>query len=602
MIKRHLGTLLDVLSASIDRLQRTFDVDETEYPAPSWLADTDVIDLVTHDRENREYISTMSAERDYELDPDRPFNAVDVGLTDPEAVESATFDATFRDDSENWTNSVTFTPDPSNEARDPLSFSVESTTSASEATVSVDLDRTGSVTKGQSRITMPKPRSESLPPNVFIISIDTLRYDARDHLRPLVESLGPGATIPAEPRTQGMFTLPSHASMLTGVHPGSHGYVGFQGEGGVGIDPSLTTLTSVLTDNTYATDGIVSHTKLAPQYGFGDSFDRYQINPMENWVDRDFDARKTVNDMIETVETHRSRDGGQFGFFHLFDPHSPYIPPLDRLSGRDIDLARIAEYRDTIHEWNWDYLDQVVDPEIPIDESALPLVREYYEESVLYTAEQLTRFVDALKTTSQFDRSLIIVTGDHGEDLWERGFHGHKSLYDTNIRPFMLVKPPADADWTVPDAANTIDFFPTVAHLLGTEPPSQCQGRAWQTAETPPEVRITERIRPDWYNVAVEKDGTKAIFTYSQNYPDRPRAEQVDTGPEHVEYYELAKVRNGDVSDQGSTLDPATKRELKRHAEAFILEEMRTASRSDADIQRPSIESEERLQYLGYKT
>lgn len=79
-----------------------------------------------------------------------------------------------------------------------------------------------------------------------------------------------------------------------------------------------------------------------------------------------------------------------------------------------------------------------------------PLVQqmeEWYSKSVKYTSEQIARLLRYLKTQELFDESLIIVTGDHGEEFGERGFFSHSSLYDMNIRPFMAVKPPVDSSW-----------------------------------------------------------------------------------------------------------------------------------------------------------
>jgi hypothetical protein len=81
------------------------------------------------------------------------------------------------------------------------------------------------------RITKPLLTLPTISPTepaaspIFLISVDAWRYDHVDAFQPLLDFLGSAATVPDEPRTQGFFTTPSHASMFTGVHPGDYGRV-----------------------------------------------------------------------------------------------------------------------------------------------------------------------------------------------------------------------------------------------------------------------------------------------------------------------------------------------------------------------------------------
>lgn len=102
-----------------------------------------------------------------------------------------------------------------------------------------------------------------------------------------------------------------------------------------------------------------------------------------------------------------------------------------------------------------------------------------------------------------WDDALIILTGDHGEEFGERGFFTHRSLYDCNIQPFIAIKPSVTAEWSVPDAVDIVDCFPTIAHEIGADVPNRCVGESLQMKDGNLVPRITEGTTPQRYTVAV---------------------------------------------------------------------------------------------------
>ncbi len=422
-------------------------------------------------------------------------------------------------------------------------------------------------------------------------------------MQPPLDALGDDAIVPSEPRTQGYWTAPSHASMFTGSHPGDHGYVGHgKVEGDERpINPDMTPIPELLTNHGYKCSGLVSHTRILPEFGFGRGCHRYRADTMNHsdWITREHDARHSVNQLIEWIDfdvTRRSHS--LFYFLHVFDPHYPYIPPLDYLENGDIDLSKSTRYReqfDTARGSEGDYL-RMYRNEHEVDPDLVEAMEDYLALSVEYTATQIARLVEHLRSVELFDDALIIVTGDHREEFGERGFFTHSSLYDRNIRPFMAVKPPTSVDWTIPDAVDTIDFLPTIAQLIDVDVPEHCTGVPIQNKTERDRPRITERLRPDWYNVSVELDGIKGIFTYESEYPDRPMEEAIGDGPVLTEFYELDAIRSGDFSELDS---PSNTTELQEVAEQFVLAEQSSYSSSVSAV-TPSQETEERLKDLGY--
>lgn len=442
--------------------------------------------------------------------------------------------------------------------------------------------------------------SQEQPP-VIMISIDTLRYDSRDSLEPLLNELGPDAYIPKEPRTQGTWTVPSHASMFTGTHPGTHGLVGWgDGEGDKRpINPKLSIIPEILTDVGYKCSGIAQHSRITPEFGFGDGFHRLYENSMtwENFIDRSTDAQTSVNRLIKWINKDtKVRDHSLFYFLHVFDPHLPYVPPIGYIDTADIDLSKPAEFRSIINKQADTNYPERYDPGTHTgDHQIINEMQSWYAQAITYTAEQLARLVQHLKHKSLFEESLIIITGDHGEEFGEQRFFGHGSVNEGNIRPFMAVKPPAGAEWDVRDKVDTIDFLPTVAELVGVENVS-CDGVALQKGKTD-NTRITELIKPDWYTISVEVGDCKGIFVYHSNYPDRPTETTLNDGPTKEIYRRLSSVRG---SANTPTISSQEKSKIRSLCKEFV-ETTEGEYSADSSVSRPSQETMDQLNNLGYK-
>jgi arylsulfatase A-like enzyme len=180
-----------------------------------------------------------------------------------------------------------------------------------------------------------------------------------------------------------------------------------------------------------------------------------------------------------------------------------------------------------------------------MDDNKIDLIKSYYYTAVSYAANQIKRLVLHLKHLNLYSDSLIIITGDHGEDFLEREFAGHNSVTDANIRPGMILKPPTDSNLDVPNNADIIDLLPTIAELVGESPPKQCDGVAWQNNSKSDIPRITERISPDSFTISLEKNSTKAIYTYEENHPKYPTKNQLENGPIDTRYYDTSSRSTG---------------------------------------------------------
>jgi arylsulfatase A-like enzyme len=560
------------------------------------------------------YLDSVSS-ADFKISTSNSFDTLEFGIGNTSQVESISIDIQFSSGEQEKKASFENTKYVGD--LDYVPFNISQTTEHTSARISVEQYQLVDNDQQQNNIdndriiepflTLPSVSSStSTTRPIFLISVDTWRYDRVDLFEDLLGFLGNTATVPKEPRTQGFFTTPSHASMFTGVQPGDHQHVMANQKNNEPIPETLVTLGEFLGNSGFKNSGLVSHTRLLPNFGYGRGFHRYELDHKQtkNWMREDGNARSLVDRTCQWIDKDiEGRVDQPFYFLHLFDPHSPFYPPLPYHDRSRLDFATIEKFFDefSVTADDEDYL-QFIENDLHIDDSILSEVERTYDKAVEYTGNQLLRLVRHLDHQNIFDDALIIITGDHGYEFGERGFVGAKSLYDNNIRQGMIVKPPADSNWTVPDKCDTIDILPTIAHEIGEKPPEQCQGTAWQIkADDPTNPRITERIRKKHYNVAVEHDGLKAIYTYQSNYPHRPTTEQLESGPLKEEYYHPSAVRDGDFADIGNDISIDRRKKLKQIATQFASKNPLAKKSENQIFIQPSQETEEQLRKLGYK-
>ena len=284
------------------------------------------------------------------------------------------------------------------------------------------------------------------PRNVILITVDTLRADAPGFAghpqaaTPTLDRLAAGGRVFDFAHAHAVTTLPSHASILTGLYPYQHGA---RHNGGFMLGDGFPTLASRLRDAGFATAAVVGAFPVAARFGLDLGFEVY---------DDDFDAGRGGGDVFsyserpgdEVVERAlawwRSRSGQRrFLWLHLFDPHAPYAPPEPFRS-------RFAEHP---------YLGEVA----AVDAFLSPL---------------LQGFLDGHE-----EPALIVFTSDHGEALGDHGEQTHGLFaYEATLKvPLVLwgagVEPGVDSR-----PARHVDLLPTVLEALDLAPLDGLPGRS----------------------------------------------------------------------------------------------------------------------------
>jgi choline-sulfatase len=285
-------------------------------------------------------------------------------------------------------------------------------------------------------------------PDIFLITIDTLRadhvhcYGYIDVATPALDALAKDGVRFTQAFTPSPITNSSHASILTGLLPGSHGVTDF----GVPLSAIHPTVAELLKAKTYHTGAfigavILDSKTLAP--GFERGFDFYDNFPEHSLTKSRWGRlERRGMDVVQHAEGWLSRHpaGRHFLWVHLYDPHDPYQPPMP---------------------YSHIYKDHLYDGEIAYADSAL------------------AHFIAYLKRSGKYQDSIIVAVGDHGEGLGEHHEDTHGIfLYDATTHVPMIVKLPGElsAGKVVRAQVRTVDIMPTLLELAGAPAPQTRDG------------------------------------------------------------------------------------------------------------------------------
>jgi arylsulfatase A-like enzyme len=247
--------------------------------------------------------------------------------------------------------------------------------------------------------------------NVVLITLDTLRadhlgaYGSTDVRTPNLDQLAREGVVFEQAMTSAPLTLPAHSSILTGQFPPRHGV---RDNGGFFLGPEQVTMAEVLFNQGFKTGATVAAFVLDSKWGLDQGFATYQD---------DFDltnvkamslasVKRPGNEVVDLALKWMEGVADQrfFSWLHLYDPHAPY-------------------------------------------ESPEPYRSEYkghpYRGAIAFTDAQVGRVLTFLKDRGIADRTIVIISGDHGESLGEHGEETHGFfIYESSMHVPLIVRAP----------------------------------------------------------------------------------------------------------------------------------------------------------------
>jgi arylsulfatase A-like enzyme/Flp pilus assembly protein TadD len=280
--------------------------------------------------------------------------------------------------------------------------------------------------------------------DVLLITVDTLRHDGTGFSgagrvrTPATDRLAAAGTVFPFAHAHAVTTLPSHASILTGLHPNEHGV---RDNAGYVLDATIPTLPALLRRAGYRTAAFVSAFPLDRRFGLDNGFevydDEFRSGTTSTFTPPERAGDETVRRALEWWNAHRGER--RFLWVHLFTPHYPYEPrePFASTHAADPYFGEAAQ----------------------VDAELEPLLA-----TVLDPAAEPT---------------LVVYTSDHGESLGEHGEQTHGLFaYESTLRIPLVVASRDQVPAGVDDAgARHVDIVPTVLDLMGLPTPADLPGR-----------------------------------------------------------------------------------------------------------------------------
>ena len=267
---------------------------------------------------------------------------------------------------------------------------------------------------------------------------------------------------------------------------------------------------------------------------------------------------ETVTD--RAIDALAGNDGEQFFLYaQYWDPHAPYnrsAADVERF--RDVDLPPYPTADQIETHRTWDTLRGATQEGIESRADLDDLISAYDAE-VHYADRHVGRLLDYLRATDQYDETLVVLTGDHGEEFGEHGlYREHWSTHDGTQRVPMIVKPPAATTFEPgfrDQLITNVDFAPTIADYLDLEPPERWQGQSLRPVLESAETEGREAIVVDHglYTAqrAIRTDRWKLIRTYHPGMWDGvlPEYALFDMANDPWEQDDVAD-EHGDVVDE----------------------------------------------------
>ncbi len=347
--------------------------------------------------------------------------------------------------------------------------------------------------------------------NVLLVSIDTLRadhvgcYGHQGIETPVMDGLARRGVRFAQAIAPASSTLPSHASLLTGLNPQHHGA---RVNGMFKLEPKVATLAEMLASAGYRTAGFVSVALLDRRCGLARGFGHYgdtwaKVGTIDGPSPNERRAATTTAAALSWLD-----DNGRETFFlwvHYFDPHLSYDPPEPFAS----------RY-----------------PSAP------------YDGEIAYTDQQLGRLLEWLDRNQVRSRTLVIVTADHGEGLGEHDEADHGALlYDSTLHVPLIISgpPPVPQGCVVRRQVCLIDVVPTVLAAAGRPVPAGLDGASLIDPPGPvPRALYIETLAGKFFNgwaplLGVRRRDHKFIFA--------PKPELYDLGKDPKELQNVYAAR-----------------------------------------------------------
>jgi arylsulfatase A-like enzyme len=319
--------------------------------------------------------------------------------------------------------------------------------------------------------------------NLILVSLDTLRADRMSlygYSRPTtphLDDFARGAVTFERFYHSGGGTLPSHMTMLTGLHPLTHQV---DPETLRPLDETRVTLAERLREAGYRTTAFVDGGWMRRRFGFAQGFETYD------------DSGGHFQDILPKAGQFIETRGEEpfFLFLHTYDIHSEWEKlPYDCPGGHAqtyvedapaFDGCRDGRCASSLLAWaNTQIEAGLIRGEDVLSADEVAYVSSLYDGCITYADLRLADLFGLLNAQGLLEDSIVVVTSDHGEEFLDHGMFLHEqSGYEEMSRIPLVIHLPESrfASRRVPHLAAMVDLTPTLLSLLGLPPIEDAQG------------------------------------------------------------------------------------------------------------------------------
>jgi len=424
-------------------------------------------------------------------------------------------------------------------------------------------------------------RSSPDNPNIILISLDTLRaqsmgcYGFEKETTPFLDQIAQEGVLFENMCAASTSTPPSHMSMMTGLYLSVHGVLNRQV-----LNPKIRTLAEILSEAGYATGAVTEDGFLVREMGFGRGFDDYYEIKDVVLFDKLLLAGGFADDVFERGKTwiENKIDQKFFLFLHTYEVHAPYFPPPPYDTTF---LTNPDDYREHLKRFR-KYRGRVNNRQFPPE-----FIRAQYEGEIRYIDKLMKDLITFIKEQGLEEKTLFIITSDHGEELFEhRNIVGHGYYtYETESHiPFIMWMPgKIPSGVRIKDQVSNVDILPTLVDFLQLDFREQIQGQSLYPL-------IYNTVLYDERDVFCEAVNQTCVKSLQYKFIDSNELYLLDRDPE--EQFNQAEKQRELCLTAAEKLSEFRKRCKSLKFEKGLLESSKSVNLSEKDINK--------LKALGY--
>lgn len=482
-------------------------------------------------------------------------------------------------------------------------------------------------------------------PNILLLVLDTARFDfsvGEKGVMSTVKEISEVGTNYRSAISTSPWSLPSHASLFSAQYPSKHGTTADSNK----FDISSPTLAECFFSAGYETVAVSNNTWISPEFGFSDGFETFRKNWQYQQTNTDFGSvARRENGLSRIVESakllldgnpvnnalnaayglfqhHRAEDDGArrtnkwvdkwtssrdpsqpfFLFVNYFEPHLPYKPPSEYVRQYLPEGTTLQEARSV----SQDAIGYILN-DIEMSDHDFEVLKSLYQAELAYLDDEINNLKTTLQNVGEWENTVVIITGDHGENIGEHGLMDHQyCLYNTLLHIPLTISGGSFQDGgTRNEIIQTVDLPLTLldeANINASQFREASQGRTFHPRKNsdPRSYAYAEYLSPQPSMAALSKK-TKNIPQNVRKYDRKLRSVQTDkykliVGSDGtVRLYNIKRSNKEDV-DLSSELKEE-RNHLSDVLDSWVDNVEQQSIKSNADMDE---DTKKRLEDLGY--